>query len=113
MFVFIAAAVAVEPSNIVVTVNGKSYFKHKVASGDTLYAIAKAYNVTEKQITDSNIGLSAETLRADSYILVPRSKNYKPANSDSESEKDKPKAKSIDTKKFIRYVVRREIRYTR
>ena len=107
MFVFIAAAVAVEPSNIVVTVNGKSYFKHKVASGDTLYAIAKAYNVTEKQITDSNIGLSAETLRADSYILVPRSKNYKPANSDTESEKDKPKAKSIDTKKFIRYVVRR------
>lgn len=107
MFVFVAAAVAVEPSNIVVTVNGKSYFKHKVASGDTLYAIAKAYNVTEKQITDSNIGLSAETLRADSYILVPRSKNYKPANSDSESEKDKSKAKSIDTKKFIRYVVKR------
>lgn len=68
----VVSAFAIEPSKVVVSVNGKSYFKHKVESGETLYALAKAYNVTEKQILSSNVGLSAETLKADEYILIPR-----------------------------------------
>lgn len=79
---------AIEPSNIIVTINGKSYHKHLVEKGQTLYSIAKAYNVSEKQIKESNMGLTAETLKADDYILVPRvvsdDGKYKALNSSSQ-----------------------------
>ena len=59
---------ATEPTNIVVEVDGRSYYKHLVASGDTIYALSKAYNVSEQQILDSNEGLTPASLRVDSYI---------------------------------------------
>lgn len=68
----VAVAMAIEPSNTIVTIDGKSYYKHTVESGQTLYALSKAYNVTETQIVECNEGLSAETLKAGSVILIPR-----------------------------------------
>lgn len=65
-------AVAIEPSNVVVTKDGKAYYKHKVERGQTLYALSKAYNVTEEQIAECNDGLTAEGLKAGSYIMIPR-----------------------------------------
>lgn len=104
---FVATVTAVEPSNIVVTVNGKSYFKHKVASGDTLYALSKAYSVTEKQIVDSNLGLTAETLRIGEYILVPRHKGNSNVGSKATISEVKPEVQDSDPKRFIRHEVKK------
>lgn len=64
-------AYGIEPSTQIVVRNGRKMYLHKVEKGHTLYAIAKAYGVTEKQIKDCNNGLTAETLRIDDVILVP------------------------------------------
>lgn len=104
---FVATVTAVEPSNIVVTVNGKSYFKHKVASGDTLYALSKAYNVTERQITDSNLGLTAETLRIGEYVLIPRHKGNSSVGRNVDTSVSTPTAEQDDNpKRFIRHEVK-------
>ena len=104
---FVATVAAVEPSNIVVTVNGKSYFKHKVATGDTLYALSKAYNVTERQITDSNLGLTAETLRLGEYILIPRHKGNSGIGRKVDTEASVSTEQDDDPKRFIRHEVKR------
>lgn len=62
---------ATKPSNIVVTIEGKAYYKHMVEKGDTLYSLSKTYGVSEQDIIDSNASLSAATLRAGDYIFVP------------------------------------------
>lgn len=91
---------AIEPSNILVTLNGKAYYKHAVERGQTLYAIAKAYNVSEEQIMACNEGLKPETLKADEYILIPRviadTKEQKAATTTPQSP---------DKKKFLVHTV--------
>ena len=83
-------AYGVEPSTQIVVRNGKKVYVHKVEKGHTLYAIAKAYGVTEKQIIDCNNGLTAESLRIDDIIFIP-----------CVDSKDKPKReKSKDDAKF-------------
>ena len=62
---------ATQPTNIIVEMDGRSYYKHLVASGDTIYALSKAYNVPEQQILDSNEGLTPSTLKLDSYVYIP------------------------------------------
>lgn len=97
VLLFVASVVvAIEPSNIVVTVNGKVYYKHTVEKGQTLYSIAKAYNVTEKQIMDANVGLTSETLKADEYILVPR---LVADNGKQKTVNNAPQ--TVDKKKFL------------
>lgn len=66
------AAMATEPTNIIVQIDGKSYYKHLVASGDTIYALSKAYGVSEQSIIDCNEALTPSTLKMDSYILIPK-----------------------------------------
>ncbi|MBQ5924662.1 MAG: LysM peptidoglycan-binding domain-containing protein [Alistipes sp.] len=96
----VSAAMAIEPSNILVTLNGKAYYKHAVERGQTLYAIAKAYNVSEEQIMACNEGLKPETLKADEYILIPRTiadtKEQKAATTTPQSP---------DKKKFLVHTV--------
>ncbi len=62
---------ATEPKSIIIEVGGRSYYKHLVASGDTIYALSEAYNVSEQQILDSNEGMTPATLKVDSYIYIP------------------------------------------
>lgn len=64
-------AYAIEPSTEVVTINGKRYYVHSVEQGQTLYSIARAYNVTVDDIIASNEGLTADTLRYGQSIYVP------------------------------------------
>lgn len=71
LLVLALPAVATEPTNDIVELNGRSYYKHLVASGDTIYALSKAYNVSEQQILDCNEGVTPATLKVDSYIYVP------------------------------------------
>ena len=96
----VSVAMAIEPSNILVTLNGKAYYKHAVERGQTLYAIAKAYNVSEEQIMACNEGLKPETLKADEYILIPRviadTKEQKAATTTPQSP---------DKKKFLVHTV--------
>lgn len=71
LLVLALPAVATEPTNDIVELNGRSYYRHLVASGDTIYALSKIYNVSEQQILVCNEGVTPATLKVDSYIYVP------------------------------------------
>lgn len=60
----------VEKSPVIVFINGKKYYVHTVKSGDTLYSIAKAYEVEEGIIRESNPGV-ADGLRIDQTVKIP------------------------------------------
>ncbi|MBO7189678.1 MAG: LysM peptidoglycan-binding domain-containing protein [Alistipes sp.] len=87
-------AMATQPTNIIVEVDGRSYYKHLVASGDTIYALSKVYNVPEQQILDCNEGVTPTTLKADSYLYIPHT-----ATLEKES-------KAEDKKRFIYHRVK-------
>lgn len=101
---YCAMAAAIEPSNIVVTKGGRSYYKHKVEGGQTLYALSKAYNVSEAQIVECNEGLSAANLRAGSYILIPRIEPM-PTPKDGVKEASK-QSETTKSGKYLTYEVR-------
>lgn len=48
------------------------YRVHVVRTGDTLWAISRAYGVSLELLTQSNPGVRAENLRVGSRLLVPR-----------------------------------------
>ena len=85
---------ATKPSNIVVTKDGKAYYKHMVVRGQTLYSLSKVYGVAEQEIIDSNEGIDPSALRAGVYIYIPRAEE-----ADAATVKD-------DSKKFIIYQVK-------
>ncbi|NDV58563.1 LysM peptidoglycan-binding domain-containing protein [Bacteroides sp. 519] len=47
---------------------------HTIQAGETLYRITKIYNVTAKDITDENPGLSAANFRTGEVIRIPAAK---------------------------------------
>ena len=67
-----------------VRVNGKSYYAHVVTERQTLYSISKAYNVSLKDIYDSNKNLDLENagLKVGQVIFIP-TKPSAPADVDS------------------------------
>ena len=85
---------ATKPSKIVVTKDGKAYYKHMVVKGQTLYSLSKVYGVAEQEIIDSNEGIDPSALRAGVYIYIPRAEE-----ADAATVKD-------DSKKFIIYQVK-------
>ena len=52
-------------------VQESDYIDYKVVSGDTLYSIAKKYNVTVNDIKNIN-NLSSNTLTIGSILKIPR-----------------------------------------
>ena len=60
----------VEKSPVIVFINGKKYYVHTVKSGDTLYSIAKKYEVGESTIRECNPGV-ADGLRIDQTVKIP------------------------------------------
>lgn len=68
---WVSQLAAVERSTTVVYINGTKYYVHVVKAGDTLYSLAKAYDVSEKDIIDNNAGIDASTLRIDQTIKIP------------------------------------------
>lgn len=97
LLVLALPAMATKPTDVVVQIDGKSYYKHIVTSGDTIYALSKAYNVSEQQILDCNEGLTPTTLRIDSYVFVPMM-----AKPDVKAKT----AETVDKKKFIYHSVK-------
>ena len=77
-----------------VRVNGKSYYAHVVTERQTLYSISKAYNVSLRDIYDSNKNLDLENagLKVGQVIFIP-TKPSAPASADEPEEK--PAEKSV------------------
>jgi len=62
--------VAIERSNEKVLISGNQFYIHVVKSGQTLFSIARAYNVTEKDITDRNTDV-ANGLKEGRSVMIP------------------------------------------
>ena len=60
----------VEKSPVIVFINGKKYYVHTVKSGDTLYSIAKAYEVGENDIRECNPNVG-DALHIDQTVKIP------------------------------------------
>ena len=65
-----ATAQTVERSQSVVYIDGAKYYIHTVRTGDTLYAIARTYGVSEQTLLRCNPG-AADGLRVDQSIKIP------------------------------------------
>ena len=103
---FRAAAQAYEAPEVKISqdkvrVNGKSYYAHVAIGRQTLYSIAKAYNVSIQDIYDSNKNLDLENsgLKVGQVIFIPT----KPSKTVTTSEPEKPAAS--ETQSGSTYVV--------
>lgn len=67
----IHAQVAVEKSTEITTIGNKQYYMHHVKRGETLYSIARAYEVTEEEIRNLNPEINELGLQADMVIGIP------------------------------------------
>lgn len=71
VFTGAAAQTAVRLSERSITIRGEQYLIHKVRKGETLYAIAKAYAVSQEEIMKAN-SLTRDVLRARQILLIPK-----------------------------------------
>ncbi|MCM1300692.1 MAG: LysM peptidoglycan-binding domain-containing protein [Alistipes senegalensis] len=67
---FVLCAAAVEKSPTIVYINGAKYYVHTVRTGDTLFALAQTYGVSEQTILANNPVL-ADGLNAAVNIKIP------------------------------------------
>ena len=65
------AQVAVEKSTEITTIGNKQYYMHHVKRGETLYSIARVYEVTEEEIRNLNPEINELGLQADMVIGIP------------------------------------------
>lgn len=61
---------AIEKSQVIVFINGQKFYVYNVKAGDTLYSIAKAYDVSEDVILQHNPKATAG-LKVDQTIKIP------------------------------------------
>lgn len=64
------AAVPVERSQTVVYIDGEKFYIHTVRKGDTLYAIARCYEVSEQTLLEYNPS-AADGLKIDQTLRIP------------------------------------------
>lgn len=93
------SAYAIEPSTQIVVVNGQKVYVHTVEKGHTLYSLAKAYGVTEKQIMACNDGLTAQTMRAGEVIYIPV------IEPKAEGSKREQRRQATDEAKYYEHIV--------
>lgn len=67
----VQAQVVVEKSTEIVTISNKQYYMHHVKSGETLYSIARVYEVTQEEILKLNPEINELGLQADMVIGIP------------------------------------------
>ena len=63
-------AMATEPSKVTVKYQGNKYYVHKIADGDTLYSLSKAYGVSQDAIMEVN-GLQGDEIKQGESIYIP------------------------------------------
>lgn len=84
----------VKKSNSKVIIEGNVYFIHVVKPGHTLYAISKAYEVTEKDIALENPGVYSG-LQIGQVLKIP-----------AEVSRVKQSVAEVDTIRFIRHILK-------
>lgn len=65
------AQVPIEKSTEIVTISNKQYYMHHVKHGETLYSLARVYQVTEDEIIRLNPEIKDLGLQADMVIGIP------------------------------------------
>ena len=65
--------VNIKKSEEKILIKGEKYFIHNIAKGQTLYSIAKAYGVSQKDIALKNPGVFSE-LKTGQSLLIPFAK---------------------------------------
>lgn len=65
------AQVVVEKSTEIVTISSKQYYMHHVKKGETLYSIARVYEVSQEEILRLNPEINELGLQADMVIGIP------------------------------------------
>lgn len=74
----VRAQVVVEKSTEIVTISDKQYYMHHVKNGETLYSIARVYEVTEDEIRKLNPEIEELGLQAEMVIGIPVVKKEEP-----------------------------------
>lgn len=72
-FAVFAMAIDVQPvekSTVIVFINGQKFYVHTVKTGDTLYSLAKTYEVSEELIRQHNANMGSE-LKIDQTVKIP------------------------------------------
>lgn len=102
LLAFIFAASGLSAQEVMVRVDGKTYYEHTVEAGQTIYSLCKAYSVTEEELAAANPLLS-EGLKAGSIILIPvvqkDQDGYKSGKSENNVIKNLFKKKKRDRKR--------------
>lgn len=65
-----SVAMATEPSSVTVKYQGKKYYVHKIADGDTLYSLSKAYGVSQEDIIAVN-EMQGDAIKLGESIYIP------------------------------------------
>lgn len=99
------AQVAVRLSEKTITVRGQQYLIHRVRKGEMLYAIAKAYAVSQEDIMQAN-SLTRDVLRNRQTLLIPViGSHQRPADEpQQEEERPEPQMEKI-TPSIPRYTI--------
>lgn len=93
------AAPPVERSQTVVYINGEKFYIHTVRKGDTLYAIARCYGVTEQTLLAYN-PTAADGLKIDQTLRIPLVESVQEEQQPLTAKEEK-RLKKI----FIRHIV--------
>ena len=102
MLCWLCTASAIERSKTIVYINGAKYYIHAVAAGETLYSLAKAYDVSEEVITHHNRS-AADGLKAGETLKIPVAEQ--PTN------KPEPSERKLNKTFSSHYVVKGETLY--
>lgn len=76
------------------TVFSQKVIKHSVKSGESVYSIAKKYDVTEKEVYELNPKLKGSVLSLKTVVQIPNKKYKKPVEKVAE-KKEKPLKSAI------------------
>ena len=79
---------AIEKSATIVYINGTKYYIHAVAQGETLYSLAKTYEVSEELIKEHNPALAAG-LKSGQKLKIPMGKAVTAPTADGNKKKIK------------------------
>jgi len=100
--------ITVKRSSVVESYKGKPYYIHFVTQGETLTAIAKAYNVSVEEITAENQTALDKGLKADIVLRIPQKPLQTPEKEVKPQEKNIDQPKIPEDPNFILYTVKKQ-----
>lgn len=88
----VTVAMATEPSKVTMKYQGKTYYVHQVAEGDTLYSLSVAYGVGQDVIMEVN-ALEGSDIKLGSTLYIPKLDSNITGNKNSSSNKSASKSR--------------------